>query len=71
MLNRLDNIEEIIIALNPSSEGDMTNLYLSELLRSYNIKLSKIATGIPVGTSLEFIDQVTLTHSINDRVKIQ
>jgi len=71
LLNRLDNVEEIIIAFNPSSEGDMTNLYLTELLKSYNIKLSKIATGIPVGTSLEFIDQVTLTHSINDRVKIK
>ena len=71
LLKRLDGIEEVIIAFNPSAEGDMTNLYLTELLDPFNIKLSRIATGIPVGTSLEFIDQVTLTHSIKGRVKIK
>ena len=49
----------------------MTNLYLSDLLKPYNIKLSRIARGVPIGSSLEFIDQVTLTHSFKDRVEIK
>ena len=70
-MERLEGVEEIVVALNPSSEGDMTNLYLSELLESQDIKITRIARGIPIGSSLEFIDQVTLTHSINDRVTIK
>ncbi len=46
-------------------------MYLSELLEEYDIKITIIARGIPIGSSLEFIDQVTLTHSINDRVSIK
>ena len=71
LIHRLDLIEEIVIGVNPSSEGDMTNLYLSDFLKPYNVKLSRLARGVPVGSSLEFIDQVTLTHSINDRVEIK
>ena len=71
LVDRLDLIDEIVIGLNPSSEGDMTNLYLSDLLKPFNVKLSRLARGVPVGSSLEFIDQVTLTHSINDRVEIK
>ena len=71
LLKRLDGLKEIVVALNPSSEGDVTNLYLIELLKSYDIKLSRIARGVPVGSSLEFIDQVTLTYSMNDRVEIK
>ena len=71
LLDRISKVEEIIIALDPSSEGDMTCLHLCDLLKSYNIKLSRLARGVPVGSSLEFIDQVTLTHSINDRVEIK
>lgn len=71
LLKRLEGVEEIIVAVDPSSEGDMTNLYLSELFESYEIKLSRLARGVPIGSSLEFIDQVTLTHSMNDRVQIK
>ena len=71
LMKRLEKIEEIVIALNPSSEGDMTNLYISKLFKPHNIKLSRLARGVPVGSSLEFIDQITLTHSINDRVEIK
>ena len=71
LINRISKVEEIVIALNPTSEGDLTNLYISKLLKSYNIKLSRLARGVPVGSSLEFIDQITLTHSINDRVEIK
>jgi len=71
LLNRIENIEEIVVAFNPSSEGDMTNLYLAELLDSYDVKITRLARGVPMGSSLEFIDQVTLTHSLNDRVSIK
>ena len=63
--------EEIVVAVDPSSEGDMTNLYLSELFQNHEIKLSRLARGMPIGSSLEFIDQVTLKHSMNDRVQIK
>lgn len=71
LINRISKTEEIVIALNPSSEGDMTNLYISKILKPYNVKLSRLARGVPVGSSLEFIDEITLTHSINDRVEIK
>jgi len=71
LMSRVSKIEEIVVALNPSSEGDMTNLYISKLFKSHNIKISRLARGVPVGSSLEFIDQITLTHSINDRVEIK
>ena len=58
------------MAIDPSSEGDITILYLSEIIKKHNIKMSRLARGIPVGTSLEYIDEVTLTHSINDRVEM-
>ena len=70
-MGRIENIEEIVVAFNPSSEGDMTNLYLAELLDGYDIKITRLARGVPMGSSLEFIDQVTLTHSLNDRVSIK
>ena len=71
LLKRLDIISEIILAIDPSQEGDMTILYIIDLLKKYDIKVTRLARGIPVGSSLEFIDEVTLTHSLNDRVEIK
>jgi len=71
LLGRLDNVKEVILAIDPSQEGDMTTLYLTHELKKKNIKISRLARGIPVGSSLEFIDEVTLTHSLNDRVEIK
>ena len=68
---RLELIEEVIMAIDPSNEGDMTILFLSKLLKNYGIKITRLARGIPVGSSLEFIDEVTLTHSLNDRVEMK
>ena len=70
LLERFKSTKEIIMAIDPSSEGDITILYLSEIIKKHNIKMSRLARGIPVGTSLEYIDEVTLTHSINDRVEM-
>lgn len=68
---RLESVKEVILAIDPSQEGDMTILYLTDKLKKKNIKISRLARGIPVGSSLEFIDEVTLTHSLNDRVEVK
>ena len=62
-----DNIQEIILALNPSVEGEATTLYLAKLLKPFNIKISRIALGIPVGSDLEYADEITLSRAIDGR----
>ena len=71
LFGRLDNIKEIVLGIEPSSEGDITNLYLSKLLKDKMIKITRFARGMPIGSSLEFLDEVTLAHSIEDRVEIK
>ena len=71
LLSRLQDVREIIMGVDPSNEGDITMLYLSDILKENNIKMTRLARGIPVGSSLEFIDEVTLTHSINDRIEMK
>ncbi|MGH2575777.1 MAG: recombination mediator RecR [Ignavibacteria bacterium] len=70
-LSRLTgDIEEIILALNPSVEGEYTITYLSRLIKPLNIKLSRIARGIPVGTDLEFADEITLAKALEGRITL-
>lgn len=63
-----DNVEEIILALNPSVEGEYTITYLTKLIKPLNVKISRIARGIPVGTDLEFADEITLAKAIEGRI---
>ena len=63
-----DNVDEIILALNPSVEGEYTITYLTKLIKPLNIKISRIARGIPVGTDLEFADEITLAKAIEGRI---
>jgi len=69
LLNRLkeDQVEEVIVATNPTSEGEATALNLSKLIKPLDIKLSRIASGIPVGADLEYTDVVTLSRSLAGR----
>ena len=62
-----ENIKEIILALSPSVEGEATSLYLTKLLKPFNIKISRIAFGIPIGSDLEFADEITLAKAIEGR----
>lgn len=71
LLNRLDNIEEIILALNPDIEGETTSLYLKKILSDKNIKISKIASGIPMGGNIEYTDMMTLVKSLEGRQEIK
>lgn len=72
LLSRVDreNIKEIILALKPSIEGETTMQYIKKLLVDKNIKISKIATGVPIGTDMEYIDSLTLELAIDERKKM-
>ncbi len=59
--------EEIIMATNPSVEGEATALYLAKLLKPFGVKITRIAHGIPVGGDLEFTDEITLARAMDGR----
>ncbi len=65
-----ENISEIIIATNPSVEGDTTALYIQKLLNGKEIKITKLASGLPVGGDLEYTDKLTLMRSIQGRLPL-
>lgn len=66
--NNGSSVEELILALNPTVEGETTILYLSRLIRPLEIKITRIARGIPIGSDLEFADEVTLAKALEGRV---
>jgi recombination protein RecR len=65
-----DKIEEIILALNPTVEGETTILYLTKIIKPLGIKVTRIARGIPIGSDLEFADEVTIAKAIEGRVAV-
>ena len=67
---RDDSVEEVIVATNPTSEGEATALYLSKLITSLDIRITRIAAGIPVGSDLEYTDAVTLSRALSGRQSI-
>ncbi len=69
LLERIQNdeIHEIILATNPTVEGEATAVYLSRLLKPLGMKVTRIAMGIPVGSDLEFADEVTMSKSLENR----
>lgn len=62
-----NDIKEVILALNPSVEGEATSLYLCKLLKPFNIKVSRIAFGLPLGSELEYADELTLARALEGR----
>lgn len=71
LLPRLQNdVEEIVLALNPNVEGEATALYISRLVKPLGIKVTRIAHGIPVGGDLEYADEATLAKAIEGRTEI-
>tara|TARA_B100000029_G_C17363117_1_gene883257 strand:+ start:282 stop:896 length:615 start_codon:yes stop_codon:yes gene_type:complete len=71
LIMRLDSASEVILATDASLEGDATALYISNLLKNYKIKVTRLARGLPIGGTLEHVDQTTLTRSIEDRVELK
>ena len=63
-------VKEVIMATNPDTEGDATAMYLSRLLRPMEIKVTRLAYGIPVGSQLEFADEITLLRALEGRQEI-
>lgn len=70
LMGRLKDVNEIIVATNTSVEGDATALYLAKLIQPFDIKVTRLARGIPVGGNLEYVDEATLSKSLNERVVI-
>lgn len=71
LLTRLtDEVKEIIIATNPSVEGEATAMYLARLIKPFNVKVSRLAYGLPVGATLEYADSVTLMKAIEGRTEV-
>jgi recombination protein RecR len=64
------SVEEVILALNPNVEGEATTLYLSRLLKPLELKVTRIARGLPVGSNLEFADEATLSRALEGRIVI-
>lgn len=72
LLKRLqtEDVKEVIIATNSSIEGETTAMYISKLIKPTGIKVTRIASGVPVGGELEYIDEVTLSRALDARVEL-
>ncbi len=71
LLARLnDDVKEVIIATNPSVEGEATAMYLGRLIKPFGIKVTRLAYGLPVGATLEFADSITLLKAIEGRTEV-
>ncbi len=65
-----NDVEEVIMATNPDTEGEATAMYISRLLKPFGVKTTRLAYGIPVGSNLEFTDDATLNRAIEGRTEI-
>jgi recombination protein RecR len=71
LMHRLQgDVDEVIIATNSSLEGETTAMYISKLIKPTGIKVSRIASGVPVGGDLEYIDEVTLLRALEGRIEL-
>ena len=72
LIDRIKNngIKEIILALKPSIEGETTMQYIKRILDKYDVRVTKIATGIPIGTDIEYIDNLTLELALEERKEV-
>ena len=66
-----DKFEEIIFAFKPSIEGETTALYIKKILEDMNIKITRLASGVPIGADMEYVDSLTLERAIKDRKVIE
>lgn len=70
MVRLKDDVDEVIIATNSSLEGETTAMYISKLIKPAGVKVTRIASGVPVGGDIEYIDEVTLLRALEGRVEI-
>jgi len=64
---KTEGIEEVIIALNPTVEGESTAMYLKKVIIPLGVKITRLASGLPVGGDLEYADEITIGRAISDR----
>ncbi|GHV86913.1 recombination protein RecR [Spirochaetia bacterium] len=72
LMNRVrkEGAHEVILAMNPTIEGDTTALYLQKVLKEFNVEVTRLASGLPVGGDLEYADRLTLSRSFRGRIKV-
>ena len=66
-----NNIQEVVLATNPDMEGESTAVYIAKVLKSPNIKITRIARGLPIGSDIEYADEVTLMKSLEGRTEMK
>lgn len=73
LLQRIDELKprEIILAMNPNTEGEATALYIANLLQNHNLMITRIARGLPIGSDLEFADEATVVRALEGRIQIK
>ena len=72
LTDRIDsNIKEIILALSPTMDGEMTSLYIDKLLKEKDVKVTRLANGLPMGSSLDYADELTLTKALTNRTSLK
>lgn len=69
-ISKLDGEKEVIIALKPSIEGEATTLYLKKILEKYDVKITRLSYGIPMGVEIDYLDSITLDRALKDRKDI-
>ena len=67
---RREEIQELILAMNPTVEGDTTALYIQKMLKDFPVTITRLASGLPVGGDLEYADRLTLSRSFRGRIKM-
>ena len=63
-------VSEIIMATNPDTEGETTAVYISRLLKPFDVKVTRLAYGIPVGSNIEFVDDATILRALSGRIEL-
>ena len=71
LFDRLDNVKEVILATNPTREGETTALFLAKLLSKYDVNVTRIANGLPIGSNLDYADELTLIKAMDNRQEMK
>lgn len=70
LIGRVDGVQEVILALNPTVEGELTTHYIAKMLKALDIKVTRIASGVPMGSALEFTDEATISRAFVSRIAV-
>ena len=68
---KMENFKEVIFAFRPSIEGETTSLYIKRVLEGMGVKVTRLASGVPMGADMEYVDSLTLERALNDRKEIE